>query len=212
MFTACCSVSSFRKSVTAQCSHNQGDDNSLWQGISDLVCLSASLSSLMDHGPWGGKKAGKHLMTEGCSGLWSSPPPVKTWLPWPQLSYRLSAQPLIPLSGTRGSRNSAITVHLQLLGFTSLCVTGCSLLSSCLPPFFFLPVVSLPIYPLSSIALLILMYCSSPSWLRPHFSLLYPLLLVSHLAIFLSVCPTPLSNFPSYLSARLCKSSLIHSQ
>lgn len=102
----------------------------LWSCL--FICLS-----FLPHGSWAlGGKASKHLMTKGCSGLWSSPPPVKPWLPWPQLSYRLSAQPLIPLSGTRGSRKSAITVHLQLLGFTSLCVTGYSLLSSCLPPFF----------------------------------------------------------------------------
>lgn len=66
----------------------------------------------------GNKEANHHFWWQkdgGCSRLWPSPPPVKTWLSWPQLSYRLSAQPLIPLSGTRGSRNFAITVCLHLL-------------------------------------------------------------------------------------------------
>lgn len=71
----------------------------------------------MDLGP--GNKATKLHSWWGCdrgySGSWASPPPVKTWLPWQQLSYRLSAQPLIPSSGTRGSRNFTISVRLHLL-------------------------------------------------------------------------------------------------
>lgn len=194
-----------------------------------LCVLSAPLFSPMDLG-LGNKEASLHFWWQkdgGCSSLWPSPPPVKTWLPWPQLSYRLSAQPLIPLSGTRGSRNFAITVCLHLL-CARLYFLVCDRLQPSLvflPPSFFSSCVSIHLSssfwsPSSSHHLIILLF--------PHIILALPLdcvptslcciLLSSSLTLpsslpSLSLCPCRCAfQFHSLPLHSLCKSALIHSQ
>ena len=70
----------------------------------------------MKSSTWGrGDEEMRRWGDEGFRGLLSSSPPVKTWLFWPQLSYRLSAKPLMPSNGTRGSWNFTIWFCLHLL-------------------------------------------------------------------------------------------------
>lgn len=161
----------------------------------------------------------------GCSDLWSSSPPVKTWFFWPELSYRLSAQPLIPSNGTRGSRNFTILFCLHLL-CTRLYFLVCdrlhigytTLFSLCLLPLF--PLVSLCIcpclfncshvlpstqHPLFRSLSLSYFYCCSLLSLSPLVHVLSPSPHVSpcpHLCrLSFCVCPSLFSNFtPSFFA------------
>lgn len=179
--------------------------------FSSMAYLSPFIFLPMDQGP-GNKVVNPHPWWWGdgrCSSLWSLPPSVKTWHFWPQLPYRLGAQPLIPSNGTRGSRklprlilsSSALhsdlflsvrqARHIQHPPFVSLC-SSLSFWSLSCSSFHHL-----------NILLFILFLCHTCSvalsWICPHFSFPSPSSCASPcpplFTLSFCVCPSLFSNF-----------------